>query len=78
MRHAILRKISAGLQCNCDFSELAERTDGFSGADLRIMVKEALLSALMDRREEIGPADIECGIDSVKNRNTIRSQNWLA
>lgn len=78
MRHAILRKICAGLTCTCDFSELAERTDGFSGADLRIMVKEALLSALMDRREEIGAADIECGIDVVKNRNAIRSQNWLA
>jgi len=42
------------------------------------MIKEALLSALMDGREEIGPSDIECGIDLVKKRNIIRSQNWLA
>jgi len=78
MRYAILRKISSGLECNCNLSELAERTEGFSGADLRIMIKEALLSALMDGREEIGPSDIECGIDLVKKRNIIRSQNWLA
>ncbi|HOS81268.1 MAG TPA: ATP-binding protein [Methanolinea sp.] len=78
MRLAILRKIAAGIRCSCDFPDLADATDGFSGADLRIMVKEAILSALMDRREEIGPADIERGIAAVKNRNAIRSQNWLA
>jgi SpoVK/Ycf46/Vps4 family AAA+-type ATPase len=78
MRLAILQKIAAGIRCSCDFSELADATDGFSGADLRIMIKEAILSALMDRREEIGPDDIGHGIAAVKNRNTIRSQNWLA
>lgn len=78
MRLAILQKIANGIRCACNFPELAERTDGFSGADLRIMVKEALLSALMDRREEISAADIERGIMAVENRNAIRSQNWLA
>ncbi|MCQ8893387.1 MAG: ATP-binding protein [Methanolinea sp.] len=78
MRHSILQKVAAGIRCDSDFGALAERTDGFSGADLRIMVKEALLSALMDHRDHIEPADIERGIAVVRNRNAIRSQNWLA
>ncbi|MDI9633879.1 MAG: ATP-binding protein [Methanolinea sp.] len=77
MRLSILGKIAAGLPVRVDFADLADRTEGFSGADLRIMVKEALLSALMEKREEILPADIERGIAVVESRNAIRSQNWL-
>jgi len=78
MRLAILEKLSSGMACSCDLAGLADRTEGFSGADLRIMIKEALLSSLMDQRESISPGDIERGIAGVKNRNAIRAQNWLS
>jgi SpoVK/Ycf46/Vps4 family AAA+-type ATPase len=77
MRQKILEKIVASLSCACDLAALAERTEGFSGADLRIVVKEALLSALMENRETITPPDLEQGIAVVMSRDTIRHQNWL-
>ena len=78
MRLAILEKVSSSMKHSCDLSGLADLTEGFSGADLRIMIKEALLSSLMDSRDTISPADIERGIAVVQNRNTIRAQNWLS
>jgi hypothetical protein len=42
-----------------------------------MMVKEAILSSLMDNRKTIGCEDIEKGIHMVKNRDAIRHLNWL-
>lgn len=78
MRLAILEKVSSSMKHSCDLAGLADLTEGFSGADLRIMVKEALLSSLMETRDSISHADIERGIAVVQNRNTIRAQNWLS
>ncbi len=77
MRAGILTKITASIPCQCDVAGLAQETEGFSGADLRLMVKEALLSSLMEKRTQIERADIEKGIMMVKNREAIRRLNWL-
>lgn len=77
MRRNILKTVTATLHCAIDYEDLAKRTEGFSGADLRMMIKEAILSALMDARQNITPADIEKGIAMVKNRDAIRHQNWI-
>lgn len=77
MRREILKKVTSSIECTCNYSELAAETEGFSGADLRLMIKEAMLSALMDRRQAIERADIEKGILMVKNRDAIQRMNWL-
>jgi SpoVK/Ycf46/Vps4 family AAA+-type ATPase len=77
MRKEILKKVTESIDCICDYLELAGETEGFSGADLRLMIKEALLSALMDQRQGIDRNDIEKGITMVKNRDAIRRMNWL-
>jgi AAA+ superfamily predicted ATPase len=77
MRILILHQITSGINCICDFERIADSTDGFSGADLRIMVKEALLSSLMEGRESITDEDIERGILLIVSRGLVRSQNWL-
>jgi hypothetical protein len=77
MRKNILQKITASLGCAIDYQELASKTEGFSGSDLRMMVKEAVLSALMDNRKSLSPEDIGKGIHMVKNRDAIRHLNWL-
>jgi hypothetical protein len=41
------------------------------------MVKEAILSSLMDNRNTISPEDIEKGIHMVKNRDAIRHLTWI-
>ncbi|MDO9325936.1 MAG: ATP-binding protein [Methanoregula sp.] len=77
MRKNILQKITASLGCAIDYQQLASKTEGFSGSDLRMMIKEAVLSALMDNRRSLSPEDIRKGIHMVKNRDAIRHLNWL-
>jgi SpoVK/Ycf46/Vps4 family AAA+-type ATPase len=77
MRKKILQTITSSLHCSIDYQQLASQTEGFSGSDLRMMVKEAILSALMDKRQSLTKADIEKGIRMVKNRDAIRHLNWL-
>ncbi|MDV2480731.1 ATP-binding protein [Methanoculleus sp. Wushi-C6] len=76
MRQAILEKIGAAVECDCDFSDLAGRTEGFSGSDLRMMMKEAVMSALMDDRHRLDAADIEQGLLRVEERNVIRGTGY--
>ena len=77
MRKNILKKVTSSLQCSLDYQELAAKTEGFSGSDLRMMIKEAILSALMDNRQSLTREDIEKGIRMVRNRDAIRHLNWL-
>ncbi|MGA2161958.1 MAG: ATP-binding protein [Methanoregula sp.] len=77
MRREILKSVTSSMACTCDYQEMAALTEGFSGADIRLMVKEALLSALMDKREAIDHKDLEKGIRMVKNREAIRNLNWM-
>ena len=72
MRVEILKKITSTLDCTCDFEELAAETEGFSGADLRIMIKESIISALMRNSFELLECDVEQGMGSVRERDTIR------
>lgn len=75
MRKEILQKITQTLDCRCDFDALSEKTEGFTGSDLRIMVKEALLSALIRESQEILPEDIDKGMGDVRNRDLIRKNS---
>ena len=77
MRREIIKNITSTLSCTCDYQEIAALTEGFSGADIRMMVKEALLSALMDKREQIESKDLEAGIRMVRNRDAIRNLSWM-
>jgi SpoVK/Ycf46/Vps4 family AAA+-type ATPase len=77
MRERILKKITHSVGCECDFRFLAAQTEGLSGSDLRMLVKEATLSSIMDGRETITQSDIEKGIQMVRGRSIIRNLNWL-
>ncbi|MDD3857085.1 MAG: ATP-binding protein [Methanoculleus sp.] len=73
MRQAILEKVAATIECDCDFADLAARTEGFSGSDLRMMMKEAVISALMEDRHQVSPVDVEQGLLRAEERNVIRT-----
>ncbi|MBR6448139.1 MAG: ATP-binding protein, partial [Methanomicrobium sp.] len=72
MRREILQKITRCLDCTCDYDGLANETEGFSGADLKIMIKESLISALMRDSFIMDDGDIEQGMSSVRDRENIR------
>ena len=73
MRQAILEKVAATIECDCDFADLAARAEGFSGSDLRMMMKEAVIAALMEDRHRVSPVDIEQGLLRAEERNVIRA-----
>ena len=77
MRLDILRKVTSGLETEADLDRLADETDGFSGADLRMIVKEGVLSALMENRTLIRQSDIEKGVNMVLKRNVIKDRSWV-
>ncbi|MBN2733705.1 MAG: ATP-binding protein [Methanomicrobiaceae archaeon] len=72
MRKEILKKITKELDCTCDYDELAGETEGFTGADLRLMIKESVISALMRDSFIMTDSDIEQGMDTVRDRDLIR------
>ncbi|UUX93657.1 ATP-binding protein [Methanoplanus endosymbiosus] len=71
-RKEILKKITQNLTCLCDYNELASETEGFSGSDLRIMIKESLIAALMRDSYEMNESDIDQGMEIIKGRDIIR------
>lgn len=73
MRKAILEHIASGIPCTMDFGIIAERTEGFSGADLRMMLTEAIVSALLGGRKELSEEDVNAGMELVNRRNLVRS-----
>jgi ATP-dependent 26S proteasome regulatory subunit len=77
MRLEILRKVTAGLETEADLERLADETDAFSGADLRMIVKEGVLTALMENRTLVRQSDIEKGVNMVLKRNVIKDRSWV-
>jgi SpoVK/Ycf46/Vps4 family AAA+-type ATPase len=72
MREAILSHLLFPFQVESTPQELAIQTDGFSGADLRIVVKEGLLSALSRNSPRITREDMGEGVSLIRNRNLLR------
>jgi AAA+ superfamily predicted ATPase len=77
MRRAILRSITKNFSLQADLDRIAAETEGFSGSDLRILFKEALLSALVQNRSTITAGDIDTGIALVFERNALKSSRWV-
>jgi len=73
MREEILVHVASDIPCALKFSEVAKMTDGFSGADLRMMLTEAIVSALLEGRQQLSKDDIDAGISLVHRRTSVRS-----
>jgi SpoVK/Ycf46/Vps4 family AAA+-type ATPase len=72
VREAILSHLLSPFQVESTPQELAAQTDGFSGADLRILVKEGILSTLARDASCITRLDLQEGISRIRNRNLLR------
>lgn len=76
-RELILRRLLADSETDVDISEVASKTEGFSGADLKMLVREAILSALTDSRQELTVEDIIKGELLIKTRDEHKARNWV-
>ncbi len=79
MRRRILEKILAKVDATLDFAELARLTDQYTGSDLRVVVREAVLNALLKDRKKIGQADLINAVEQFGRRNSDHRQGaWIS
>lgn len=76
MRRRILEKILEKMDGRFDLAELAGLTDGFTGSDLRLVVREAILNALLQDRKELGRDDLIRAVSEFQKRNADHRQGW--
>ena len=68
MRRMILDKVLSRIDVDVDTSQLAEMTEGYSGSDLRLVVREAVLNALLVDRRKLGQEDLLESIEEFRRR----------
>ena len=68
MRRMILDKVLSRIDVDVDTSKLAEMTEGYSGSDLRLVVREAVLNALLVDRRKLGQEDLLESIEEFRRR----------
>lgn len=68
MRRCILDKVLFRIDADVDTYELAELTDGYSGSDIRLIIREAVLDALLEDRKKLTQNDLLKSIDDFGRR----------
>jgi SpoVK/Ycf46/Vps4 family AAA+-type ATPase len=68
MRRRILDKILSRIDSDVDTRELSGLTEGYSGSDLRLVVREAVLAALLEERKHIDQQDLLRSIEEFSRR----------
>ena len=74
-RELILGRLLSGFTSGCDIAAIARETDGYSGADLKMVVREAILTALIDGRTTLTNDDLVTGERLIKSRDASRTKN---
>jgi SpoVK/Ycf46/Vps4 family AAA+-type ATPase len=74
MRRRIFEKVLQKMDVEIDLSELATLTDGFTGSDLRLVVREAVLNALLEDRKKLDQSDLVRAIEEFARRNADHRQ----
>jgi SpoVK/Ycf46/Vps4 family AAA+-type ATPase len=74
IRRKILEKVLEKMDAEVDLLKLAELTDGYTGSDLRLVVREAVLNALLEDRKKLDQTDLIRAIGEFARRNADRLQ----
>jgi len=78
MRRRILDRVLEKIDVAVDSRELAELTDGYSGSDLRLVVREAVLNALLNDRKRLDQTDLLRAIEEFDRRITDHRRSVTA
>jgi SpoVK/Ycf46/Vps4 family AAA+-type ATPase len=68
MRQKILDQVLSRIDADAKTLDLAEETEGYSGSDLRLVVREAVLNALLEDRKKLGQDDLMRSIEDFSCR----------
>ena len=76
MRQRILEKVLDRMHADVDSPKLAELTAGYTGSDLRLVVREAVLNALLQDRKHIDQKDLLRAVEQFERRMSDHRQNY--
>jgi len=68
MRQKIFERVLSRIDAEVDAAELAELTSDYSGSDIRLVVREAVLNALLEDRKAIDQVDMLRAIEDFDQR----------
>ena len=78
MRAEILETITRSMEIDdFDPDEIADVTQGLTGSDLRMVLREAVLEALVDGRTTITQADLLAAVESFEERSNLRNVDMI-
>ena len=78
MREDILEVITRRMDIrDFDPGEIAAATDGLTGSDLRLVMREAVLGALTENRRELTQQDLLDAVEDFEERNVLRGTDML-
>jgi ATP-dependent 26S proteasome regulatory subunit len=78
MRADILRVITQRMDIdNFDPEELAAKTEGLTGSDLRLVLREAVLDALTEERTTLTQNDLLKAIDGFEERDNLKNMDMI-
>ncbi|MCS7130107.1 MAG: ATP-binding protein [Archaeoglobaceae archaeon] len=74
IRRKIFEIFLEKIEGDFNIEELVKETKSFTGADIKLVVREAVLKALLNGRKSINQSDLLSAIVEIKNRFKIRTQ----
>jgi SpoVK/Ycf46/Vps4 family AAA+-type ATPase len=76
MRKDILDIVTKHIEGDYETAEIATLTEGYSGSDLRMVIREAVLSALLEERKVLHQEDLLEAVKSFDERAGLKSEEY--
>lgn len=76
MRKNILDIVTRHIKGDFDTTEIAELTEDYSGSDLRMVIREAVLSALLEERKVLTQQDLLEAVTSFNERAYLKADDY--
>ncbi|MFB6163449.1 MAG: ATP-binding protein [Halococcoides sp.] len=78
MRSDILRVVTRDMDIDdFDPTALADMTEGLTGSDLRLVLREAVLEALTEDRTTLTQADLEDAVENFEERDNLKNLDMI-
>ncbi|RJX49951.1 ATP-binding protein [Halonotius pteroides] len=78
MRSDILEVITQPMEIDgFDPAVIAEHTEGLTGSDLRMVLREAVLEALTEERTELTQADLIAAVEDFEERDNLKNMDMI-
>jgi AAA+ superfamily predicted ATPase len=78
MRADIIEVVTRQVEvADLDAADLAKKTEGLTGSDLRLVLREAVLEALLDDRTTLTQDDLEAAIEEFEERDNLKRMDEM-